>query len=109
MTPPICTADLPVLQHTTAATYALTVAGARRAATLAANIASLALQWAEIQKKGLEAAHEAMEAAERARVMAECAASATQESTVRALAADAWAAAQRAIAADRRVTLAIAS
>jgi hypothetical protein len=109
MTPPICIADLPVLKHTTATTCALTVAGARRAATLAANIASLAMQWATLQQKGLEAAADAMEAAERARVMAECAASATQESTVRALAADAWDAAQRAIAADRRVTLAIAS
>jgi hypothetical protein len=109
MTPPICTADLPVLTYTTETAYALTVAGARRAATLAANIASLALQWAELQQKGLEAAKDAVEAAERARVMAECAASATQESTIRDLAADAWAAAQRAIAADRRVTLAIQS
>ncbi len=102
MTPMITTFEKPTTQSNT-----LTASGARQAAMLASNIAGLAAQWSQMHHAGVEAASDAMEAAERARLMAECAAVATSESTIRALAADAWAAAQRAIAADRRVTLAI--
>jgi hypothetical protein len=86
---------------------ALTAAGARQAARLASNIAGVALQWSEMKCVAQDAAHEAVEAAERASLMADCAAVASQEDTIRALAADAWAAVQRALEADTRVTLAI--
>ena len=89
--------------------FALTAAGARQAARLASNIAGVATQWAEMKHVGMDAAHDAMEAAERALLMADCAAVASQEDTIRALAADAWAAVQRAMDADARVTVAVAA
>lgn len=85
----------------------LTAIGARQAARLASNIAGVATQWANMTKVGMDAAREAREAAERALVLADCAAVASLEDTIRACAADAWAAAQRAIDADHRVTEAV--
>ena len=84
-----------------------TVSGARQAAQIASNIAAIATQWAEMTRVGLDAACEARDAAERALLVADCAAVATLEDTIRACAADAWAAAQRAIEADQRVTAAV--
>ncbi len=87
----------------------LTLAGARQAAQLASNIAGVATQWSELKRVASDAAHDAREAAERALLMAECAAVASKEDTIRALAADAWASVQRAMDADQRVTQAIAA
>ena len=87
----------------------LTIAGARRAAQLASNIAGVATQWSEMKRVGMDAAHDAFLAAERALLMADCAEVASQEDTVRALAADAWASVQRAMDADQRVTAAVAA
>ena len=87
----------------------LTLAGARQAAQLASNIAGVATQWSEMKRVATDAAHDALEAAERASLMADCAAVASKEDTIRALAADAWAAVQRAMDADRRVTQAVAA
>ena len=104
MTPAISTP-----QSLTAKALTLTVAGARQAARLASNIAGIATQWAELKRVGMDAACDAREAAERARLVADCAAVASKEDTIRALAADAWAAAARAIEADQRVTAAVAA
>lgn len=83
----------------------LTVPGARRAAMLAANVAGIARQRALRTSLGLGAAGEAVAAAELALRMADEAATTDDRPTMRARAAEAWAAAQRAIAAERRVTL----
>lgn len=101
MTPMIHSFEKPTVKST------LTASSARQAAMLASNIAGIATQWSELRNAGAEAAREARSAAERAQTLAEDAARATSEHQVRALAADAWAAAQRAIAADRRVTMAV--
>ena len=96
-------------QSLTARAMTLTVSGARQAARLASNIAGIATQWAEMKRVGLDAAREAREAAERATLVADCAAVAAKDDTIRALAADALAAAARAIEADPRVTAAVAA
>jgi len=87
----------------------LTASSARQAAMLASNIAGLAMQWSELRNAGATAASEAVQAAEYAWSLAESAACATSEDEVRLFAADAWSAAQRAIAADQRVTVAVAA
>lgn len=88
---------------------ATVLAGAERAARLAANLADVATQWAEMTQVGLDAARDAREAAALARAVADSAKLSPSADLIRALAADAWLAVRRALEADSRVVAAVSA
>jgi hypothetical protein len=88
--------------------WTLSVSGARRAAERAMRAATVAFEWANREGVGMELGMEALTAAEEAMHAAERASLATTLEAIREEAALAWAAAERTIAIDRRLTNTIA-
>ncbi|MFM8559776.1 MAG: hypothetical protein ACKOC6_09295 [bacterium] len=88
--------------------WTLSVSGARRAAERAMRAATVSFEWANREGVGMELGMAALAAAEQAMQAAERASIATTLETIREEAALAWAAADRTIEIDRRLTTTIA-